>query len=276
MNIFDDRIYIFGDDSRQLALFNLFLEKGYNAAYSTDCFSNDNKKTKYSHHFYEDNLCTGTDFLIFPIPLKKRSIDNLFPFAHKNNYIIGGLFDKELTAFCYRNNICYYDLYLSKNFVTSNAKITAEGAIFCAMQNSTKTIAGSKSLVIGYGNCGCKIAGMLKCMNSEVHVIEPAKKTYIGRNIRLYKNITEVRNIHRFDFIFNTAPQKTLVDDILCRLKKNVTIIDIASAPGGTDFDYCKKYGICAKLCPGIPGHYAPDTAARIIFNEIVNLKREG
>ena len=40
MNIFDDRIYIFGDDSRQLALFNLFLEKGYNAAYSTDCFSN--------------------------------------------------------------------------------------------------------------------------------------------------------------------------------------------------------------------------------------------
>ena len=35
-------IYIFGDDSRQLALFNLFLEKGYNAAYSTDCFSNDN------------------------------------------------------------------------------------------------------------------------------------------------------------------------------------------------------------------------------------------
>ena len=27
MNIFDDRIYIFGDDSRQLALFNLFLEK---------------------------------------------------------------------------------------------------------------------------------------------------------------------------------------------------------------------------------------------------------
>ncbi len=59
MNIFDDRIYIFGDDSRQLALFNLFLEKGYNAAYSTDCFSNDNKKIKYSHHFYEDNLCTG-------------------------------------------------------------------------------------------------------------------------------------------------------------------------------------------------------------------------
>lgn len=45
MNIFDDRIYIFGDDSRQLALFNLFLEKGYNAAYSTDCFSNDNKKS---------------------------------------------------------------------------------------------------------------------------------------------------------------------------------------------------------------------------------------
>lgn len=95
-------------------------------------------------------------------------------------------------------------------------------------------------------------------MNSEVHVIESAKKHISDEISSLYKTITEVRNIHRFDFIFNTAPQKSLVDDILCRLKKNATIIDIASAPGGTDFDYCKKYGICAKLCPGIPGHYAP------------------
>lgn len=277
MNIFDDKIYIFGEDDRQLALFSLFLKKGYNVAFSADCFSTARKKVKYSHHFNEDRLCSGTDFLIFPIPLKKNMLNNIFPFAHKNNYLIGGLFDDELTRFCNKNNISYFDLYNSKNFVKNNALITAEGAVFLAMQNSRTSISDSKSLVIGYGNCGKKITALLKFMNSDVSIIEPDKNQLIKQTTNIYESISKLNNIQKFDFIFNTAPAKVLCKDTLCKLKKDVTIIDIASSPGGTDFDYCKKHDIFAKLCPGIPGTYAPESAAHIIFNEIVNLKiREG
>lgn len=275
LNIFNDRIYIFGDDDRQRALFSLFLEKGFNTAISSNCFSNENKKIRYSHYFNENRSFLGTDFLIFPIPVKKEMIDNIFPFAHKNNYIIGGLFDKELINFCKDSGINYYDLYHSKTFVTNNACITAEGAVCNAMQSSKITILGSRCLVIGYGNCGKKICGLLKYMKADISVVENNICTKC-HNVSFYNSITDVRSVHDFDFIFNTAPSVVLKQNILEKLSKNVTIIDIASAPGGTDFDYCKKHDITAKLCPGIPGIYAPKSAAHIIFNEIVNLKREG
>lgn len=287
LNIFNDKIYIFGDDDRQRALFSLFLEKGFNTAISSNCFSGENKKIKYSHCFNESKSFSGTDFLVFPIPVKKEMIDNIFPFAYKNNYLIGGLFDKELIDFCKYYGINYYDLYKSKTFVTNNAKITAEGAVFNAMHSSKITISGSKCLVIGYGNCGKKICSLLKCMKACIYVVENDMKSKSFHtqdlclrskchNALFYENINDIKSIHKFDFIFNTAPSKVLTHNILEKLSKNTTIIDIASAPGGTDFDYCKKHGITAKLCPGIPGTYAPKSAAHIIFNEIVNLKREG
>lgn len=275
MNIFNDKIYIFGDDDRQRALFSIFLEKGFNTAILSNCFSDKSKKIRYSHYFNENSSFEGTDFLIFPIPLKKDMIDNIFPFAHKNNYLIGGLLDKELTDFCNYYNIKYYDLYRSKNFVTNNAKITAEGAIFNAMRSSKITISDSKCMVIGYGNCGKKICSLLEYMKACITVVENNMCTKC-HNAAFYNDIAEVRSIHSFDFIFNTAPSIVLKQNILEKLNKNVTIIDIASAPGGTDFDYCQKHDITAKLCPGIPGIYAPESAAHIIFNEIVNLKREG
>ena len=275
MNIFNDKIYIFGDDDRQHALFSLFLKKGFNTAISSNCFSDETKKVRYSHYFNENKSFEGTDFLIFPIPIKKEMIDNIFPFAHKNNYIIGGLFDKELINFCKYYGISYYDLYKSGSFVANNAKITAEGAVFNAMQSSKITISGSRCLVIGYGNCGKKICGLLKYMKAQISVVENniCSKCH---NVSFYNDINDIKSVHNLDFIFNTAPSAVLTQNILERLSKNVTIIDIASAPGGTDFDYCTKHDITAKLCPGIPGIYAPVTAAHIIFNEIVNLKREG
>ena len=275
LNIFDDKIYIFGNDERQKALFSLFVKKGFNTAISPNCFSDENKKIKYSHHFNDNKSLTGTDFLIFPIPVRKEMIDNIFPFAHKNNYLIGGLFDNELTNFCKDYGINYFDLYKSNSFVTNNAKVTAEGAVFNAMQSSRITIFGSKCLVIGYGNCGQKICSLLKCMNACIFVVE-SKPCTKYHNICFYKDVADIKSIHSFDFIFNTAPALVLTEKILDRLKKNVTIIDIASSPGGTDFNYCKKHDIMAKLCPGIPGIYAPESAAHIIFNEIINLKREG
>jgi dipicolinate synthase subunit A len=52
-------------------------------------------------------------------------------------------------------------------------------------------------------------------------------------------------------------------------------VIDIASAPGGVDFEAAKQLGIAAKLCPGLPGKYSPRSAgeaaaqvARIILEE--------
>ena len=51
-------------------------------------------------------------------------------------------------------------------------------------------------------------------------------------------------HIHEFDIIFNTIPSLILDDEILTKVKKDALIIDLASKPGGIDFDAAKAYGL--------------------------------
>ena len=83
------------------------------------------------------------------------------------------------------------------------------------------------------------------------------------------------QKIGEFTYIFNTIPAPVLTEDLIRLMNPGVTIIDIASAPGGVDFDFCKKQNIRAKLCPGLPGIYAPETSGEILFEAIVKCLAE-
>jgi len=52
-------------------------------------------------------------------------------------------------------------------------------------------------------------------------------------------------------------------------------IIDLASRPGGVDFDYGKKTGKRIIWALSLPGKVAPVTAGRIIYNTVVTLLNE-
>ncbi len=67
------------------------------------------------------------------------------------------------------------------------------------------------------------------------------------------------RRICQYDHIFNTVPKQILKEDILRKISKESCIIDIASYPGGTNHQMAEKLGICAKLCPSLPGIYSPE-----------------
>lgn len=51
-------------------------------------------------------------------------------------------------------------------------------------------------------------------------------------------------HIHEFDIIFNTVPAMILNEEILKNVKKDALIIDLASKPGGVDFEAAKAYGV--------------------------------
>jgi dipicolinate synthase subunit A len=83
------------------------------------------------------------------------------------------------------------------------------------------------------------------------------------------------KKLNRFDFIFNTIPSTILTYEHLSKMKPEVTIIDIASAPGGLNHQYAAEKEIFSKLCPGLPGTYAPLSSAEIIEKTIENLLKE-
>ena len=80
-------------------------------------------------------------------------------------------------------------------------------------------------------------------------------------------NIAELsQKIEKYDFIFNTIPSMILTRNVLCNVSSDSVIIDIASKPGGTDFEACKHFGIAAKLCLSLPGKYSPKSSSGIIY----------
>lgn len=149
-----------------------------------------------------------------------------------------------------------------------NSIPSAEGAIQMAMENTTITIHGSESLIIGLGRCGWTLARTLKGMGANVTGVA-RKPADLARAVEMGIKAVHSSDLDKVvgnaEIIFNTAPQLILDRSMLEKVSKDVVIVDLASIPGGTDFDYAQMQGIKAMLAPGLPGIVAPKSAGRIL-----------
>lgn len=149
-----------------------------------------------------------------------------------------------------------------------NSIPSAEGAIQMAMERLPITIHGSRVLVLGYGRTGVTLSRMLAAIGAHVTVIarEPAQRARAFEMGLLSADLPELPALMpQADIIFNTVPALILSHSLLEKAAPEVLIIDLASAPGGTDFTAAQELGIAAILAPGLPGRVAPKTAGVII-----------
>ncbi|HWQ72739.1 MAG TPA: dipicolinate synthase subunit DpsA [Desulfitobacteriaceae bacterium] len=149
-----------------------------------------------------------------------------------------------------------------------NSIPSAEGAIQMAMESTAITIHGSQCLVLGLGRNGWTIARMLKGIGANVTGVarkaaDLARAVEMGLKAVHFSELEE--EISSADIIFNTVPHLILDRVILEKAARDVVIIDLASIPGGTDFEYAQMLGIKAILAPGLPGIVAPKTAGKIL-----------
>jgi len=158
---------------------------------------------------------------------------------------------------------------ISLNEITIlNSIPSAEGAIQMAMEATTITIHGSESFVLGLGRCGWTLARMLQGIGANVTGVarkpsDLARAVEMGLNAVHFSDLEE--KIGRAEIIFNTVPQLILDREMLEKVTRDAVIVDLASIPGGTDFEYAQMLGIKALLAPGLPGIVAPKTASRIL-----------
>src|SRR5690625_1662894 len=73
----------------------------------------------------------------------------------------------------------------------------------------------------------------------------------------------------------NPIPHLVITKEIINQMNKNTLVIDVASKPGGIDFDAAKTAGINTLHALGLPGKFAPKTAGDIIGHTIAELIRE-
>ena len=232
--------------------------------------------------FFE-NFIASHDVFILPIPFSRDGthisspsggfpVDRLLSLASENSVIIGGCFTDSFLSKCSEKKITVYDLTNDLSFELLNSIATAEGAIAEAIKASPRNLHDSRCLVLGYGKCGHSLAERLRGLNARVTVCARNlvhRTKAFGQNLKAIDFPELEQNFSQFDFIFNTVPALVLTEDILENAKKNALIIDLASKPGGTDFEACARLGLRARLCLSLPGKYSPESSADIIYNSI-------
>ena len=78
-----------------------------------------------------------------------------------------------------------------------------------------------------------------------------------------------------YDLILNTVPARLLEEETLRDLKPGCLVLDLASKPGGVDFEAARRLGVKAVWALSLPGKVAPVTAARAIKSTIYNILNE-
>ena len=279
---------VFGGDKRQVYMAKAFLDKGYRVfTYRLiEPVVHDNCITLHA----PEELFHKCDVLIGPIPLTRDHISiasagtidlNIANFTTnltKNHILIGGIIPSSLVEHCQTKQIPYFDLMQDEKITILNAIATAEGAIMEAIKVSTINLHGSTCLVLGYGRCAKVLAAKLKAMDACVIVAARSEEALAYAEASGLKtiNLNKIKDIlSSCHFIFNSIPALVLDQDHLCFVNEDVTIIDVASAPGGVDYEYAMKKGLTAKLCLGLPGKVSPRTSAEILVTKIDAFMKE-
>lgn len=286
----NDTIVLIGGDLRQIYMANILINKGLNVfVYGLDSPTLDVNCKKAKSMKEAINI---GDIVIGPIPLtrdkihvyakeEKRDlkISTLFEELHKDQIFIGGNIPSSLSQICSENKIPCYDLMKDDEIAILNSIATAEGTIMEAIRYSTINLHGSKCLVLGYGRCATVLAKKLSGLDVKVticarrHEILASAKSFGYEGI-LLSDLKEY--ISDFDYIINTIPSIVLTKELLMLVPSETTIIDIASAPGGLDYDYVKENSLNAHLSLGLPGKVAPKTSANILVDAVFKIIEKG
>lgn len=237
---------------------------------------------KKQNIYYGEKGTCGYNVLLLPVSSSVIYFNKLKCIMNSDEYIFGCNFNcvKEQIENIYNNSVKklkFYEYMADDATAYKNSVATAEGVIAETIIRSDININGSNCLITGYGRCARIIADRFKALNSNVTIIERighkrAQARAYGYNVIDFNsdNSSDYYNdFNKYDYVINTVPQMVVDKHMLERFNRNVTIIDIASKPGGVDYDYCKKNNINAVNALGLPGKYSPKTSAGILYEVI-------
>lgn len=278
---------IIGGDKRQL-----FLAKAiYDSGYAVMLGGFDRLRSTGNLVLGDIKAVTAKcDVLILPVPSVRADGSINTPFSDEftvlDDELIGILIkkpvfiamkDKFLKAYPQFEKAEIFDYAAKDEFAILNALPTAEGAVEVAMNKFEGTIAGSRCLITGYGRIGKVLAEMLKNLKAEVTVSarKPSDMAFAQAFGYDEINTNKMSDVRNFDLVFNTVPSMIFNRELLLNTDKNTIIIDLASLPGGVDFEAAHILGIDAVRALALPGKCAPKTAGEIIKKTVFNTIEE-
>ncbi len=279
-----NNILVIGGDSRQLYIADYLESMGKNIF----IYALPEKNRKCVKNIKESIV--SADAVIFPLPMTKdnkyiftvipmkETLDEIISYLDEGQHVFAGMVSKGAEAKIIKKGAVIYDYFKREEVTVMNTIPTAQGIIKAMIDNIEYTVHSSNCAIFGYGRVGKITADVLSSMGANVTACVRKLSDIALAEVNGIKGcmISDFyKTAHKFDVIINTVPSVVIGRKILENVRSDCLIIDVASAPFGTDFAAAYELGINVIQCSSLPGKVAPKTAGKIIADGIMNILRE-
>lgn len=236
--------------------------------------------------------CKG-DHLILPLPVSNDGITLNTPFYKETiplsgltglvkdgGTVFGGRVSPEVREIFRESGIEIIDYFEREELSVLNALATAEGALQIALEEQPTIISGEKILILGMGRIAKTLIRILSGFGADITVAarkysDLAWAEVFGCGSCHIGSLKDSPALSGAGLIFNTVPELILDETALEHCSKSALIIDLASKPGGMDFEAAGRLGLRAVWALSLPGKTAPVSSGRIIGKAIENILKE-
>ncbi len=221
---------------------------------------------------------TEGQWVTAPFSSQRISVYDLLPHLARGALLLGGKVDPAFSSYLEENSCSIADYYEREELAVLNAIPTAEGAIAIAMEELPITLWGCRCLITGYGRVSKALARRLLALGAQVTIAarqhaDLAWASSEGFSALPFDQIAG--EIATYDLVCNTVPAVVLDEATLRRMNPKSLLIDLASKPGGVDFETARSLGLKTVWALSLPGKAAPATAAAILQTTILNIAKE-
>ena len=207
---------------------------------------------------------------ILPLPDSRSSVVQLSGIDGQGRTLLHGRLESSQLESLRQQGWRLKNIQEDANYVQKNALISAEGALFAAMQRVDFALRSAQCAVVGYGRIGQELTRLLLALGAEVRVaarrLESRQKAFqIGA--QAYDTTQLQHALDGVQLLFNTVPVQVIDAQALSALTPGALVMELASPPYGFDLQTARDMGFDAVLESGIPSRYAPRTAARLLMD---------
>lgn len=282
----DSAFGVIGGDIRFIRVAQRLSEAG-NRVFAAG-LGDDLKETEQIKICSPKDVVQNARYIILPLPASTDGVNINSPEGKAEIPIesVFSMVSPEQTVFCGKAGsiagiakqygVTLIDYLEREDMAIQNAVPTAEGAVFLAMQEMSKTVYHCNCLITGYGRIAKILSAYMKALGAYVTVAARSLSDLTWAEIQGYSAV-HIKDVplKPFDVIFNTVPSRVFDAERLSSANKSSVIIDLASKPGGIDFTAAKELGLNVIWALSLPGKVAPISAGDIICKTIMTIISE-
>jgi dipicolinate synthase subunit A len=269
-------IVVIGGDARTPYVIDNLINRGYLVSYTGVLSGNDKAKMLNNN----DLETLKAKAILFPVSgvtkngiIGEIMVDDSFFAVFKDVLFFSGIETDYLKIMRDKYNLKIIYLNNQPLFNKINSIATAEAVLKLIIDHKKQIFNEITIMVLGYGKSGKEITDLLIRVGAKVIVVTRSIQSQMEAST-MAKYVTSFEELDQYlpyvDVIINTVPSLVVTKEVLGKINKNTYVLDIASLPGGVDFEEAKRLGIKAELALKLPSIYAPISSSRGMVEAII------